>query len=120
MVALVGFATRKPLVTVACPDLERPSRHPWLEVTANIELTLAAHTSDGLVLISVLRFDSYLDILVSDSTPTKTRVEELPHSLWTSINGDDSLILSPTQQVRVGHVFFGTYQNLSNKHNVLP
>ena len=80
VVAIVGFATRKPfLVTVACPDRERLSRHPWLEVTANIELTFAAHTSDGLVLISVLRFDGVLDILVSDSTPTKKRVEELPH-----------------------------------------
>ena len=52
--AIVGFATRKPLVTVACPNLELLSRHPCLEVTVNVELTLAAHTSDGLVLISVL------------------------------------------------------------------
>ena len=72
---MARFTTRKPFVTVACPDLERLSRHPWLEVTATVELTLAAHTSDGLVLISVLRFDGVLDILVSGSTPPKNELK---------------------------------------------
>ena len=37
---MVRLTTRKPFVTVVCPDLERLSRHQWLDVTATVEVNI--------------------------------------------------------------------------------